>query len=56
VPEPPFQAIFPNLERVSRDSLRKGTFSRRRIIRAAIGFLIVVVAIVAIVWLTGPSG
>jgi len=55
-PEPPFQAIFPNLDRVSRDSLRKGTFSRRRIIRAAIGFLIVVIMIVVIVWLTRPSG
>ncbi|WP_255467566.1 hypothetical protein [Plantibacter sp. M259] len=41
---------------MSRDSLRKGTFSRRRIIRAAIGFLIVVITIVVIVWLTGPSG
>lgn len=54
-PEPPFQAIFPNLDRVSRDSLRKGTFSRRRVIRASVGFLIVVLVIVGIVWLTGPG-
>jgi hypothetical protein len=50
------QGLFPNLDRVSRDSLRQGTFSRRRVVRAAIGFLIVVVVIVGIVWYTWPGG
>ena len=52
--KPLSQGVFPNLDRVSRESLRKGTFSRRRVIRAAIGFLIVVIVIVGIVWYTWP--
>ena len=47
--EPPFQALFPNLDRVSRSSWRKGTVSRRRIGRATgvlIGAIVVIGALV----------
>jgi hypothetical protein len=51
-PEPPYQALFPNLDRVSRSSFDKGTVSRRRINRAlavlAILAAIVVLAVVLI--------
>jgi hypothetical protein len=46
--EPPYQALFPNLDRVSRSSFDPGTVSRRRINRAlAVLGLIVVTAVVA---------
>jgi hypothetical protein len=32
--EPPYQALFPNLDRMSRSSFAKGSVSRRRINRA----------------------
>lgn len=55
-PEPPYQALFPNLDRVSRSSFDKGTVSRRRINRAlavlAIVAVLVVLAIVLIPLLT----
>ncbi|MGO4782573.1 hypothetical protein [Cryobacterium sp. W22_MBD10_FK3] len=44
--EPPFQALFPNLDRVSRSAFRAGTVSRRRIGRAT-GLLIGVAVIIA---------
>jgi hypothetical protein len=44
--EPPFQALFPNLDRVSRSAFRSGTVSRRRIGRAT-GLLAGVVVIIA---------
>ena len=47
--EPPFQALFPNLDRVSRSSWRRGTVSRRRIARATgvlVGVLVVIGALV----------
>jgi len=44
--EPPFQALFPNLDRVSRSAFRPGTVSRRRIGRAT-GLLAGVVVIIA---------
>lgn len=47
--EPPYQALFPNLDRMSRSSFRKGTISRRRINRAlAVLALILVVVLAAI--------
>lgn len=48
-PEPPFQAVAPNLDRMSRDSFARGTVSRRRIIRASIGLGVVAVAIAGII-------
>ena len=47
--EPPYQALFPNLDRVSRSSWRKGTVSRRRIGRATgvlIGAIVLIGALV----------
>ncbi|WP_104166653.1 hypothetical protein [Cryobacterium sp. N22] len=47
--EPPFQALFPNLDRVSRSSWHKGTVSRRRIGRATgvlVGVIVVIAALV----------
>ncbi|MFF2273618.1 hypothetical protein ACFVTX_15180 [Agromyces sp. NPDC058136] len=47
--EPPYQAVAPNLDRLSRDSLKPGSVSRRRIGRAAIGLLIVVVVVAGLI-------
>jgi hypothetical protein len=47
--EPPFQALFPNLDRVSRSMFLPGTVSRRRIGRAASLLVGVVVFIVALI-------
>lgn len=47
--EPPFQALFPNLDRVSRSAWRSGTVSRRRIGRATRLLLGVVVVIAALI-------
>jgi len=49
--EPPFQALFPNLDRVSRSSWRSGTVSRRRIGRAAgllLGVLVLIAALIGL--------
>lgn len=51
-PEPPFQAVAPNLDRVSRDAFRTGTLSRRRIVQSSIGLLAVAAVIAVIVVLT----
>ncbi|MDQ0893964.1 hypothetical protein [Agromyces ramosus] len=55
-PEPPYQALFPNLDRVSRSSFDQGTVSRRRINRAlavlAVVAVLVVLAVVLIPVLT----
>lgn len=40
--DPPFQALLPGLDKVSRSAFRKGTVSRKRINRAVL--LLVVVA------------
>jgi hypothetical protein len=45
--EPPLQALFPNLDRVSRSSFHPGTVSRRRIGRAA-GLLLGVAVVIAV--------
>lgn len=47
--DPPYQAVAPNLDRLSRDSLKPGSVSRRRIGRAAIGLLIVVVVVAGLI-------
>lgn len=44
--EPPYQALFPNLDRVSRSAFRPGTVSRRRIVRAT-GLLAAVCVVIA---------
>ncbi|MGY4857156.1 hypothetical protein [Cryobacterium sp. AP23] len=44
--EPPYQALFPNLDRVSRSAFRPGTVSRRRIARAT-GLLAGVLVVIA---------
>ncbi|GGE83074.1 hypothetical protein [Mycetocola zhadangensis] len=58
--DPPFQVLFPNLDRVSRESFRPGTVSRRRINRALGFFAVVALIVVALVWFTdvlfGPGG
>ena len=48
--DPPLQSVLPNFDRMSRSSFRKGTVSRRRIVRAAIVFvaLAVVIAVILI--------
>lgn len=49
--EPPFQAVTPNLEHLSRSSLEPGTLSRRRIVRAGIALGVpLAVVVVGIVW------
>jgi hypothetical protein len=45
--EPPYQALFPNLDRVSRSSFKSGTVSRRRIDRALLVFGLMAAAAVA---------
>ena len=49
--EPPFQALFPNLDRMSRSAFRSGTVSRRRIGRATgllLGVLVVIAALIGV--------
>jgi hypothetical protein len=49
--EPPYQALFPNLDRMSRSSFRKGTISRRRINRALAILALILVIVLAVVFL-----
>ncbi|MBT2500203.1 hypothetical protein J7E25_14005 [Agromyces sp. ISL-38] len=49
--EPPYQALFPNLDRMSRSSFRKGTISRRRINRALVVLSLVPVVVLAVIFL-----
>jgi hypothetical protein len=49
VEEPPYQAVTPNLDKFSRASLKRGSVSRRRIVRAAVALLGLVLAAVAVV-------
>jgi hypothetical protein len=50
-PEPPYQAIAPNLDRFTRESLRSNSVSRRRIVRAAVvGVVLLVGSMGAIAW------
>lgn len=47
--EPPYQALLPNLDRVSRSSFTEGTVSRRRINRALLVLALVALTIAAVV-------
>ncbi|MDQ0577616.1 hypothetical protein [Agromyces albus] len=49
--EPPYQALFPNLDRMSRSSFRKGTISRRRINRSLAIFALILVVVLAVIFL-----
>lgn len=46
--EPPYQVLFPNLDRLSRSSFRKGTVSRRRINRALVILALIPVVVLAL--------
>ncbi|MEF3403711.1 hypothetical protein [Agromyces sp. CCNWLW203] len=48
--DPPYQALMPNLDQVSRSSFAAGTVSRRRINRALVVLGVVAVAILAVVF------
>lgn len=54
-PEPLAQSLLPNLDRMSRDGFRKGTYSRRRIVRSGIALVVVFGAVAAIIWATWPG-
>lgn len=47
--EPPYQALLPNLDRVSPSAFATGTVSRRRINRALVVLATVALAIAAVV-------
>jgi hypothetical protein len=49
--EPPYQALFPNLDRMSRSSFRKGTVSRRRINRALAALALISVVVLGVSFL-----
>lgn len=48
-PEPPYQALFPNLDRLSPEAFRAGTLSRRRITRALAGLAVVAAVTAALI-------
>jgi hypothetical protein len=50
-PDPPYQALLPNLDRMSRSSFEKGTVSRRRINRASLLLALISVAVLAAIFL-----
>ena len=50
-PEPPYQALLPNLDKLSRSSFDKGTVSRRRINRALLILALFPVAVLAAILL-----
>ena len=50
-PEPPYQALLPNLDKLSRSSFDKGTVSRRRINRALFILALIPVAVLAAIFL-----
>ncbi|WP_022887681.1 hypothetical protein [Agromyces italicus] len=43
--EPPFQAVSPNLDKLSRASLEPGTVSRRRIVRTSIALIVLLLVV-----------
>ncbi|PWC05659.1 hypothetical protein [Agromyces badenianii] len=49
--EPPYQALFPNLDRISSSSFRKGTVSRQRINRALAVIALIPVVVLAVILL-----
>jgi hypothetical protein len=50
-PEPPYQALLPEFDKMSRSSFEKGTVSRRRINRAVLLLALIPVAVLAAVFL-----
>jgi len=48
-PEPPYSALFPNLDKVSKSSFSKGSISRRRINIAAIVLALVLLGVVGLI-------
>lgn len=50
--EPPYQALFPNLDKVSKRSFQKGTLSRRRVNIALAVLAVVLVVIIAVILFT----
>lgn len=51
-PEPPYQALLPDLDKLSRSSFEKGTVSRRRINRAGLLLLALIpVVVLAVIFL-----
>ena len=50
-PEPPYQALLPNLDRMSRSSFTSGTISRRRINRALLVLALAPMAALAVIFL-----
>lgn len=50
-PEPPYQALLPEFDEMSRSSFEKGTVSRRRINRALLLLALIPVAVLAAVFL-----
>lgn len=50
-PEPPYQALLPNLDKLSRSSFDRGTVGRRRITRALLILALIPVALLAAVFL-----
>ena len=54
--DPPYQALLPNLDHVSRSSFAAGTVSRRRINRALLVLGLVAVAILAFVFVPQMLG
>lgn len=49
-PEPAYQALLPNLDKMSRSSFEKGTVSRRRINRALLLLALILVAVLAVIF------
>ncbi|MBF4571986.1 hypothetical protein ITJ64_05600 [Herbiconiux sp. VKM Ac-1786] len=45
----PFEALFPNLDKVSRSSFRKGSLSRRRTTIAAIVLGLVLIVVIGLI-------
>lgn len=50
-PEPPYQALLPNFDKMSRSSFERGTVSRRRINRALLLLVAIPVVVLAVVFL-----
>lgn len=49
-PEPPYQALLPNFNKVTRSSFAKGTVSRRRINHALLVLALITLTILGVVF------
>ena len=49
-PEPPYQSLLPNLDKLSRSSFDKGTVSGRRINRALLILALIPVVVLAVIF------